>query len=196
MKNTTLEQQMITFIVSDDSNGIKNLIDTGFNLETTLLDTYMTPLMFAASNNSLKSVETLIKLGANINVKDNTIINIDESNIDKKSLEILKKYKFDGKICDGFSVLELSILRKHNKIANMLIESGADINYKRQDLMNPLIAAAVVDNVEIAEKLLFSSGYISEKRIIHSLFLPLMAISNNSFHFLDFYLKNVRITSS
>lgn len=196
MKNTTLEQQMISFIVNDDSNGIKNLIDTGFNLETTLLDTYMTPLMFAASNNSLKSVETLIKLGANINVKDNTIISLDKSKIDKKSCETLKKYNFDGKICEGFSVLELSILRKHNKIANMLIESGADINYKRQDLMNPLIAAAVVDNVEIAEKILFSSGYISEKRIIHSLFLPLTAISKNSFHFIDFYLKNVRITSN
>lgn len=196
MADKNKEQQMVSFIQNDDVKGINSLIDSGFNLETTLLNSNMTSLMFAVANNSLKSVETLIKLGANINAKDKTIINIDEKKLDKKTLDIFKKSNFDGKICEGLSVLELSILNNHNTIANMLIDSGADISYKRNVLMNPLIAAAVVDNVEIAKKILFSSGYITEKRIIHSLTLPAMAIKNNSIHFLEFYLKNVRITGN
>lgn len=193
MADKNKEQQMVSFIQNDDVKGINSLIDSGFNLETTLLNSNMTSLMFAVANNSLKSVETLIKLGANINAKDKTIINIDEKKLDKKTQDIFKKSNFDGKI---LSVLELSILNNHNTIAHMLIDSGADISYKRNVLMNPLIAAAVADNVEIAKRLLVSSGYIKERRVINSLILPGMAIDHNSINFLDFFLKNVRITDN
>ena len=70
MDDKTLESQMISFIHNNNTDGIKALVKDGFNLEQTLLDSNMTPLMFAAYGNSLKSAEVLIELGADINAID------------------------------------------------------------------------------------------------------------------------------
>ena len=70
MTDKKLEQQMISFIYNNNTDGIKTLVKDGFNLEQTLLNSNMTPLMFAAYGNSIKSAEVLIELGANINALD------------------------------------------------------------------------------------------------------------------------------
>ena len=70
MTDKKLEQQMISFIYNNNTDGIKTLVKDGFNLEQTLLNSNMTPLVFAAYGNSIKSAEVLIELGANINALD------------------------------------------------------------------------------------------------------------------------------
>jgi hypothetical protein len=57
---------------------------------------------------------------------------------------------------DGYSPLILACYRGNNEVAKMLIENGADINYKSA-LGSPLMACVVKNNNEIA-KILISKG--------------------------------------
>lgn len=234
MTDKKLEQQMISFIYNNNTDGIKTLVKDGFNLEQTLLNSNMTPLMFAAYGNSIKSAEVLIELGANINALDykgatplihatlgNSIdvvrlllsqngINIDAktnepiyfdySKLDDNAIAFVDELGFGNNklISEGVTALETSIFlnRNDNVISNMLIDKGADISYKTNILHNPIILSALTDNVEIAQRILFKCGYISEKKAAKSLILPFMAICNNSNNFLEYYLQNVRITET
>ena len=234
MDDKPLESQMISFIHNNNTDGIKALIKNGFNIEQTLLDSNMTPLMFAAYGNSLESAKVLIELGAdinaldyknatplihaalgnsvevvklllsqngiNINAKTNDPVYFDYSKLDEGAIAFLEEIGFCNNklISEGVTALETSIFlnRNDNTISNMLIDKGADISYKTNILHNPIILAAMSDNVEIAQRILFNSGYISERKKEKSLILPFMAITNNSYNFLKYYINSVRITEN
>lgn len=233
IKEIVSKDKMVQLIKKEDSVGVKQLINSGYNLENNII-MGMTPLMFAALLNSTEVAKLLIELGANINAIDNykqtplihtiqnesskvaeLLLSQEGINIESKSdfgwtaliyaikynkvsmVKLLLEANADVNVCvkKGSSTLYLSILfnKSDNTISKLLIDYGADISYRKGDIHSPLMLMAQYDNVELAKRVLWESGYITERGIINSLRLPGLAIQFDSKNFLEFYLKSVRI---
>ena len=174
------------------------LIDLGANTNS-CDDNMMTPLMYTIHNNAIDVAKLLL------NTKD---INIDAINtlgdtalitaVRQNKIELIKLLIASNANVNACSkempVLTISMLLypKDNTISNLLIDAGADVSFKGSNL-SPLMIAAQQDNIEIAKKIYFQSGYMMEKNILTALVLPGWAIKHNSSKFLDFYLKNTRM---
>ncbi len=110
-----------------------------------------TPLMWACSVHAIETVEYLIKIGANIEAKNDreeTPIIKGATNI--KTVQLLVKAGADIKHKDkyGFSAIHSAIFVE---VVQYLVEHGANINDITSDKFSVLLIACEAGNVEIAK---------------------------------------------
>ncbi len=86
-------QELIDAVIADDVNAVKTLLETGINPNMVLDADHITPLHFAAQNNSCQVIPLLLAAGANIYAKTAE---------------------------DGVTPLEVAKLHKHPKIVALL----------------------------------------------------------------------------
>lgn len=102
----------------------------------------------------------------------------------KKNPQLLEsKDKF------GNTPLLLSIKLKRNKIANYLLEEGANINATNNIEYTPLMYAATTNNLEIVKKLLHKQADINKKNILNIKAIDIAGICH-SYDILELLLKN------
>ena len=161
------------------------------------LRTNVTPLMFALKygNSSVEIIETLIKAGANVNAKEQTIgltplMYAVECDVNPKIIQTLVEAGADvnAKIESGESKGETALMQaahwnNNPEVIKALIKAGADVNAKIDKGGTALmVAAAANKNPEVA-KVLIDAGadkiaYINNQRI-HVVILAL-AMSNQA----------------
>ena len=133
------------------------------------LRTNVTPLMFSLKygNPSVETIETLIKAGANVNAKEQTVgltplIYAAELNVNPKIIQTLVEAGADvnAKIESGGSkggtALMLAVAtNKNSEIAKILIDAGADkMVYINNQRFHVIIGALVASNKAIVDLLL------------------------------------------
>lgn len=116
-------------------------------------------LIAAAARNDTKQVETLLKRGVNPNATldrwgDNALMHaVLNGNIDMTRL-LLEAGADPDKPGRGFTPLGMAALRGHARIVRLLLKAGADINKKSSDTNTPIIAATLMNRLEVIRELL------------------------------------------
>ncbi len=107
---------------------IKNHVDVNYQASP-----YGTPLMLASKNGNAKIVSLLVKNGADVNTKiaptgtTALMLASREGNIEAAKILIEKGAKVDAKNVNGFTALSYSIKNQKYTTAELLINSGANI---------------------------------------------------------------------
>jgi hypothetical protein len=134
--DVSYEIPLFAAIAAGDNDTVKNMISSGFDVNTKAQNSKTTALHVAVEHGNLEIVKLLLSNGADVNAKDN----------EKRTplTRISDAFEDDNKIL-------LEILR-------LLISKGADVNFRdEEDGFTILMGAAEEDNVEVV-KLLLEAG--------------------------------------
>lgn len=116
-------------------------------------------LITAAVRNDTKQVEALLKLGVNPNATldrwgDNALMHaVLHGNTDMTRL-LLDAGADPDKPGRGFTPLGMASLRGLPQIVRLLLKAGADINKKSSDTNTPVIAATLMNRMDVIRELL------------------------------------------
>lgn len=142
------------------------------NVENPLLNNQNTTIHEAARNND-KSIHTLIKLGANLNIKDHEgetplMIAAEKGHIDL--VQTLKCHGADINLENKHHETALYIAAKngHKEIVELLINFGANAGHKDRYGNTPLAAAKIENHIEVVKFLFDLSGKPNQKWKIDS----------------------------
>ncbi|MBQ7659499.1 MAG: ankyrin repeat domain-containing protein [Alphaproteobacteria bacterium] len=138
------------------------------------LRTNVTPLMFALKygNPSVEVIESLIKAGADVNEKENTIgltplIYAVDFNENPKIIQTLIKAGADININDkegGTALIYAAQFNKNDEVAKSLIKAGANVNAKNNAGATALMVAAGANkNPEIIKSLINVGADVNAK---------------------------------
>ncbi len=136
----------------------KNNADDGFYLDDT-------PLMFAARNsNNPAVIETLIKLGAQVNAKSHmgtALVDAAADNTNPGIVQVLLKYGAHTKMRDGLTPLMLAALSNSEpKVLVALIRNGVNVNARSSMGETALMfAAGYTKNPQVVRVLLQNGAF-------------------------------------
>jgi len=144
------------------------LEDNGFdenNLNSWDKNRFYTPLLLAVEDSDIEIIDELVKLGADVNVKDDNgktalMDAAHEGEIDV--VETLIKYNVDVSLTDrsGFSALHASVLSKNKDVVKVILEkcSEESINKIWEDFFKTPLDIAVENKAGEIIELLESKG--------------------------------------
>lgn len=150
------DKRLAEAVLSNDLKTIMNIIDNGRNIEYTIYGG-MTPLMLAAENSSFETVKLLIDKGANVNAY-NTYLNPGiQCKCPQQNYNNVSYDKNDYDPGHNKTVLMYAMNNKDLKVAELLLDKGANINAK--DLLRKTVLMYAVDknNLQMV-KLLIDRG--------------------------------------
>ncbi len=132
---TDPDWELIIAASEGDTNKVLALLELDANVNHTTLYEGISPLMYAAQNGHLRTVEILIDSGANVNAIP----------------------------YNGVSVLLGACIAGNVFIADTLILNGANVNTKNYEGVTPLMYAAAFDDLVMLDMLLFYKARIDLK---------------------------------
>ena len=162
---------------------IKHLLNAGANINATTTDN-VTALMAVCSiyeeyrckkmlehmenrylsenHSAIKSVETLIDEGADVNINVPLIAAVSGQN--KECVPVLLAAGADVNATDGAgsSALMASIIKYRDNIFHQLLKAGADVNVINKNGATALVVAAMTGNVYMAKGLLKANCFINK----------------------------------
>ncbi|MBN2858477.1 MAG: ankyrin repeat domain-containing protein, partial [Candidatus Delongbacteria bacterium] len=118
-----------TAITNSDLVLVKSMIEGNKDLLESRIDTYFTPLNYAALEGKTDIVKYLVDKGADINTRDR----------------------------EGSIPLQNAAIKGYFEIVKILVENGSDVNYKDYNDVTPLHFACMSGNLEMI-KFLESKG--------------------------------------
>ena len=124
---TDPDWELIRASSAGDTNKVLALLELDANVNYATLYEGITPLMYAAQNGHLRTVEILIDSGANVNAMP----------------------------YNGISALLGACIAGHVYVADTLILNGADVNTQNYNGISPLMYAAAFNDTLMVDMLLF-----------------------------------------
>lgn len=115
-----------------DTSKVLGLLDLGANVNYKTLYEGITPLMYAAQNGHLRTVEILIDSGANVHIIP----------------------------FNGVNALLGACIAGHVFVADTLILNGANVNSRNYEGISPLMYAAAFDDLTMLDMLLFYNAKV------------------------------------
>ena len=167
-----------------------------------------TPLMYAILRGNEKIIKKLIRLGADINITDETrnggtrknalfyLIRSGPRFNDKKKLELLKYFVENGgniyaQDANGATLLMAAIINKCGKnIINYLINEGIDVDETNDRGLTPIIAAILYKNDFEIIKTLVENGADVNARMINGMTPLKWAIDKKEFEIVKYLVEN------
>lgn len=138
------DDQFILTAIDEDISYLKDLIDSGFDLDS--IDRCgKTALLWAVSKNKLQSVKMLLEAGSNPNIlsyhDDNPLfISIYEGNLEILNILLQNNnININLKNSKGHNALHVALYNKFFDAVKLLVNSGIDINIKDNDGFSPLL---------------------------------------------------------
>lgn len=216
--------KIIPYLISSqnfkDVNGILNKFEKysdllGYNIsdlnekdidEDDLRKIMRTPLMYAILRGNEKIIKKLIRLGANVNITDETrngrtiknalfyLIRSGPRFNDKKKLELLKYFvenggDIDAQDANGATLLMTAIINKCGKdIIKYLINEGINVNETNDRGLTPLIAAILYKNDFEIIKTLVDNG--ADVNLMYGSPPIKWAIEKKSFKIIKYLVEN------
>ncbi|GFO68780.1 hypothetical protein GMLC_23590 [Geomonas limicola] len=135
-------------------------------------------LMLAVHDNNLKKVESLVRQGANVNVKSGPPVDFTPLMYANSTemVRLLLNKGADAKIKCGMDATPLLVAR-NVEIAEMLIARGAEVNAVTKDGQTPLLSAVQGNKTELV-RFLLSKGAKADLKTSYRI-TPLMAATMN-----------------
>jgi len=132
---TDPDWELILAASEGDTSKVLALLELGANVNYNTLYEGITPLMYAAQNGRLRTVEILIDSGANVNTIPH----------------------------NGISALLGACIAGHVYVADTLILNGANVNTQNYNGVSPLMYAAAFDDLVMVDMLLFYKAKVDLK---------------------------------
>ncbi len=132
-------------------------------------DEQKSELIEAAFNNSITSIERLLKQGVDVNEKNksgNTALMIAAANGNTEMLEILiymAKANVNIQDCYGNTPLMWAVVKGYKEVVNILINANADVNIQNHEGRTALIYAVGEENKDIIEMLVKADADLNIK---------------------------------
>jgi len=168
MTQKELNKQLVSTSQEDNADRIKELFKAGANLSA--YDKYgITALMYAAESNYIKTVRTLISLGADVNFRNskNTQTALMQAawNNHIKITKLLLDHDADPNIRDkyGRTALIYACYDGHTETACLLLGYGADPNIRDKNGGTALIWASINGHIEVMKLLVDSYADIGTR---------------------------------
>lgn len=168
MTQKELNKQLVSASQEDNTDRIKELFKAGANLNA--YDKYgITALMYAAESNYIKTVRTLISLGADVNFRNskNTQTALMQAAWDNhiKITKLLLDHDADPNTRDkyGRTALIYACNAGHTETARLLLGYGADPNIRDKNGGTALIRASINGHIEVIKLLVDSYADIGTK---------------------------------
>ena len=129
-------------ILSEDKQTIELIYqqDKNFDINAEYKN-YGTPLLYAIKRKKEKSIDSLIQLGANINLKvsgKTPLYSAIENSNYKVVTELLKYQPNVNLLSNGEAPLHLAVKKSNESVTKLLLEQGADIDIRNNDGLLPL----------------------------------------------------------
>jgi hypothetical protein len=165
IEETFTDKNVVLFvyaILDEDISQMNKLIKKGVNVNSMGLNN-VTPLVWAASKMKLKSVEALLKAGADPHkpfTRDHSVFSM---LVGGNKTELLKVFiahseSLDGLTPKGDPLIEVAVLNRRWKNLELLLDAGADINNHAKDGVNAANTAVAIGSYDKALYLL-ERGY-------------------------------------
>ena len=131
-----------------------------------------TPMIYAVVGEVIESIKCLVKLGADINAKDNDNIGITalgyaviEGTV--KSIECLVNLGVDinAKASNDSTPLEIAIHLGKREVIECLVRLGAKVNTSNEFGLGPIFSAVCEENIEIIEFLVSLGADVNAKAV-------------------------------
>lgn len=149
---------------ANDADGAVKAIEMGANPNARDKNTGNTPLFTAVANNYLYMAQTLIKNGADVNIRNNKgniplIIAVTSSDHAMIETLINAKSHVNAANNNGDTALIWAVKLKNTDMVRMLLTAGADPNKKNNDGVSPYMIAYNEGNDDILGLLQAAGGY-------------------------------------
>nr|CAD7572906.1 unnamed protein product [Timema californicum] len=140
---------------------VQVLLDRGAHIDS-LDSSDRTPLMLAVSRRHEDVVELLIKYGAKVNIEEiHGYTPLCEA-VWQKAVLICKMLLDAGaKVTQSHHLLHYAVMHRHRDMVELLLRAGSIVNLRDDSGNTPLILAASVTNIHIAELLLNSGAGVN-----------------------------------
>lgn len=143
-------------------------------------------LMIAISNKDIVTINLLLKYGAKVNYRNNAQVSYDEEGRSNVMRLLFLK---------GLSPLDYAVMVKNPNIVNLLLEAGATLKTKKDDMQNILYTATKVGDIKMIRFLLDKGAKASDKTIqsaiLHHILVnnyDIYGVSNaKNYELLDFW---------
>lgn len=143
-------------------------------------------LMIAISNKDIVTINLLLKYGAKVNYRNNAQVSYDEEGRSNVMRLLFLK---------GLSPLDYAVMVKNSNIVNLLLEAGATLKTKKDDMQNILYTATKVGDIKMIRFLLDKGAKASDKTIqaaiLHHILVnnyDIYGVSNaKNYELLDFW---------
>ena len=173
------------------------LLENGAKIHDKEPDTENTPLHFAVENRHDNVVETLLKLGADVDTKNihgyTPLMTAFSQNQIAIAKMLLKNNANLKEATDklGTNPLHIAVKKGHLDLIALLIEHGADIECRKKDGLTALLYAVGYKNIDALQILIDHGANVNTPAIVKDAITPLQkACADGSKNIVEMLLKN------